>query len=62
MDTYKFFASYNFPGASVRDLWELEAPSFIDACIRAQDLSLAEQAENGEEEYLYNEFVQVLNV
>lgn len=53
MTEYNFFAIAEGDGWTVRDRWQLEAESFADACIMAQELE-------DDPNILYTEFVEVV--
>lgn len=52
MTEYNFFAIAKVEGGSISDRYRIDADTFSDACIEAQEL---------EPELLYTEFVQVVN-
>lgn len=54
MAEYNFFSIAEFEGGKVRARWRLDADSFADACIMAQELE-------EDPDVLYTEFVEVVS-
>lgn len=59
MTTYDFEAIENYPGAKVIDRYRLEAGTFAEACLTAQNNEMDTAFENDREPSIYDEFKQI---
>lgn len=60
MKTYNFYAIQRVKGGSIGDRYQLEAVSFAEACVLAQEDEVHQAIGEDREPIMYNEFKEII--